>query len=207
MSSTLFVNKSPRRALGVLLFVIVAATACGGSSSSEEVVAAAAEQAVEAEPTEVPTTAPLTAEASEVEAAEAVPAPEPTATPVPAPEPTATPVPEPTATPVPAPDAAPELAALTGTFQSTNGYTVTGSASIGPDRQSVNLENFSSDDGPALFVYLRAANGDFVNLGSLRSLTGNQSYALPAGVDLATFSTVEIWCDSVTASFGIAPLT
>lgn len=83
---------------------------------------------------------------------------------------------------------------------------MTGSASVGADRQSVNLANFTSDAGPALFVYLRAANGQFVNLGSLQSLSGNQSYPIPAGVDLSVFSTVEIWCDAVTATFGVAPL-
>ncbi len=35
----------------------------------------------------------------------------------------------------------------------------------------------------------------FVDLGRLRSFKGSQRYAIPAGVDLAKFPSVIIWCE------------
>jgi len=55
-------------------------------------------------------------------------------------------------------------------------------------------------------VYLRAANGDFVNLGELKGNLGDQNYEIPAGVDLAEFNTVEIWCERFSVGFGSAVL-
>jgi hypothetical protein len=36
---------------------------------------------------------------------------------------------------------------------------------------------------------------------------GNQNNAIPAGVDLADFRSVSIWCDRFNVSFGTAPLS
>jgi hypothetical protein len=65
--------------------------------------------------------------------------------------------------------------------------------------------DFEVGPGPAFHVYLvpkqdirRSADlGDamFVDLGALRSFKGSQRYVLPAGLTLANYSTVLIWCE------------
>ena len=44
------------------------------------------------------------------------------------------------------------------------------------------------------------------NLGPLISLTGAQDYAIPAGVDPATFNEVWIWCKKFAVPLGVAKL-
>ena len=79
------------------------------------------------------------------------------------------------------------------------------------------FENFETDNGPALFVYLsnvpdgstseaRNFDDDFVNLGRLKGTIGNQNYLIPAGTDLSKYNTVAIWCDPFNAIFGAADL-
>ncbi|MEL7155551.1 MAG: DM13 domain-containing protein, partial [Actinomycetota bacterium] len=76
-------------------------------------------------------------------------------------------------------------------------YNVTGEALVlndGSEQRFLRFENFESTNGPDLNVYLRADNGDFVDLGDLKGNIGDQNYEIPADVDLAEFNTVEIWC-------------
>lgn len=96
-----------------------------------------------------------------------------------------------------------------GSFSGESRYTIEGDASVlndGSDQRFLRFENFSSDNGPDLKVYLRAANGDFVNLGPLKGNIGDQNYEIPADVDLASFATVEIWCERFGVGFGSAAL-
>lgn len=70
-------------------------------------------------------------------------------------------------------------------------------------------KDFSSTPGPDLFVYLsenvmEEGLGEFVSLGRLRSLDGEQSYALPE--DLDNYKSVVIWCRAFNTSFGGANL-
>ena len=84
-----------------------------------------------------------------------------------------------------------------GTFSSLPGYTTSGDALVlnnGTEQRFLRFENFATDNGPDLKVYLRAANGDFVSLGDLSGNIGDQNYEIPVGVDLSVFSSVEIWC-------------
>ncbi|HEU4948529.1 MAG TPA: DM13 domain-containing protein, partial [Kribbella sp.] len=77
--------------------------------------------------------------------------------------------------------------------------------------------DFEVGPGPAFHVYLvpkasiRSSSDMkdvmFVDLGRLRSFKGSQRYAIPAGVDLAGFRSVSIWCNRFNVSFGAAPLT
>jgi hypothetical protein len=70
-------------------------------------------------------------------------------------------------------------------------------------------EDFEVGPGPAFHVYLvpkaeirRSADVKdtmFVDLGKLRAFKGSQNYAIPAGVDLADYPSVVIWC----AEFGV----
>lgn len=79
----------------------------------------------------------------------------------------------------------------------------------------VRLEDFSTENGPDLVVYLSSApasaNGtefasDFVDLGELKGNIGDQNYRVPDGVDLESYRSVVIWCRRFTTPFGAAPL-
>ena len=56
-------------------------------------------------------------------------------------------------------------------------------------------------------MYLRAADGSFVNLGDLSGNIGDQNYEIPVDVDLNVFSTVEIWCERFNSGFGFGNLS
>lgn len=77
------------------------------------------------------------------------------------------------------------------------------------------LENFATDNGPDLRVYLSSAAAtesgdavtqDFVDLGGLKGNMGNQNYEVPAEVDLSRFESVVIWCRRFSVAFGAAAL-
>ena len=96
-----------------------------------------------------------------------------------------------------------------GEFSGLSRYTVTGDAVVlndGTEQRFLRFENFESNNGPDLNVYLRAADGDFVDLGDLKGNIGDQNYEIPADVDLAVYSTVEIWCVRFGVGFGSARL-
>ena len=98
---------------------------------------------------------------------------------------------------------------LAGNFSSLPGYSVEGNASVlndGTDQRFLVFENFVSDNGPDLKVYLRADNGEFISLGDLTGNIGNQNYEIPVDVDLSVFRNVEIWCERFNAGFGVATL-
>ena len=89
------------------------------------------------------------------------------------------------------------LTVAAGDFSSLSRYTVTGQASVlndGTEQRFLRFEGFESTNGPDLNVYLRAENGEFVDLGDLKGNIGDQNYEIPPEVDLETFSKVEIWC-------------
>lgn len=89
-----------------------------------------------------------------------------------------------------------------------------------PDRSRVlRIENLDTDNGPDLKVWLSDApvidgpsgwslfdDGEYVDLGSLKGNKGSQNYAIPAEVDLADLTSVAIWCDRFSVSFGAAEL-
>ncbi len=98
---------------------------------------------------------------------------------------------------------------VSGDFAGLSRYNIEGQATVlndGSEQRFLRFENFSSDNGPDLKVYLRADNGDFVNLGDLKGNIGDQNYEIPADVDLAVFNTVDIWCERFGVGFGLAPL-
>ncbi|MFI5557855.1 DM13 domain-containing protein [Amycolatopsis japonica] len=81
------------------------------------------------------------------------------------------------------------------------------------------LENLDTSNGPDLRVWLTDApvipgkdgwfvfdDGAYVSAGKLKGNKGSQNYALPAGTDLARYSSVTIWCDRFNVSFGAAEL-
>jgi hypothetical protein len=120
---------------------------------------------------------------------------------------------DPTASPAPTEPV--ELA--TGTFISRE-HETTGTARILrlPDGQQIlRLEGFETSNGPALFVYLsqNPANGedgsfddDYLDLGALKGNVGDQNYVIPAEVDPLGYTSVVVWCDRFSVSFGAADL-
>lgn len=81
-----------------------------------------------------------------------------------------------------------------------------GRGSVTVRRDSVFLEdNFEVGPGPKYHVYLMPKGGirtsaavrgqKFVDLGRLRSFKGSQRYAIPAGIDLAKYPSVIVWCE------------
>ena len=62
------------------------------------------------------------------------------------------------------------------------------------NQQILRLEDFSSTNGPDLYVYLAsdASASDYVSLGQLKANNGNQNYDIPEGTDLAKHDTVLI---------------
>ena len=86
----------------------------------------------------------------------------------------------------------------------------------GSGQRFLRFEDFRTDNGPDLNVYLSAAptdapagqfDDDFVDLGDLKGNVGSQNYEIPVGLDLDHYSTVAIWCVRFGVIFGAAELT
>ncbi|MET8998577.1 DM13 domain-containing protein [Amycolatopsis sp. NPDC004169] len=82
------------------------------------------------------------------------------------------------------------------------------------------LENLATSSGPDVHVWLTDApvkpgkdgwgvfdDGKHLDAGKLKGNKGNQNYPLPAGTDLAGYTSVSLWCDRFDVSFGAAELT
>ncbi len=98
----------------------------------------------------------------------------------------------------------------TGSFKGLKNYSVSGTANILSDGQQRFLrfeDGFDSTNGPDLKVYLRAENGEFINLGKLKGNKGSQNYEVDISVDLAKYNKVEVWCERFSVGFGSANLT
>ncbi len=77
--------------------------------------------------------------------------------------------------------------------------------------------NFKTLNGPALYVYLFAANdahdnetverAGFVSLGPLKGNVSDQNYNVPWDLDLTKYRAVSIWCRRFGVNFTTAPLT
>jgi hypothetical protein len=92
-----------------------------------------------------------------------------------------------------------------------------GAGKVSLYEKAVFLEpDFEVGPGPAYHVYLVPkasirASGDvadtmFVDLGPLRAFAGSQRYSIPAGVDLAGFPSVVIWCERFSVLISPADL-
>ncbi len=85
----------------------------------------------------------------------------------------------------------------------------------GTQQRFLRFEDFATDNGPDLNVYLSAAaadapegalDDDFVDLGDLKGNIGAQNYEIPTSVDLSRHGTVVIWCVRFGVAFGTAAL-
>ncbi len=89
-----------------------------------------------------------------------------------------------------------------------SGHTVSGTVKIYDDagKKVVLLDPFSSQNGPDLKVYLSTDLNatQYVNLGSLKSISGKQSYDVTGLPDLNQYKYVLIWCQQFSVLFGKA---
>ena len=87
----------------------------------------------------------------------------------------------------------------------------------GTEQRFLRFENFATDNGPDLNVYLTTADaaadasefgasGQFVDLGDLKGNVGEQNYEIPPEVDLDQFDTVVVWCVRFGVAFAAADL-
>ena len=121
---------------------------------------------------------------------------------------------EPTDEAAPAEEAAVEpITVASGTFvdgdHPTSGMAVV--LSDGGSQTVLRLEeDFATDNGPDLNVYLASSADDFgdeyLDLGDLKGNIGSQNYEVPVGTDLELYDTVVIWCVRFGVGFGSAEL-
>lgn len=80
----------------------------------------------------------------------------------------------------------------------------------GTGQRFLRFENFETDNGPDLNVYLvNSSTGDgsdFIDLGNLKGNVGEQNYEIPSDVDLSRYDQVSIWCVRFSVGFGHAGL-
>lgn len=81
------------------------------------------------------------------------------------------------------------------------------------------IENLKTSNGPKLEVWLTDApviegvdgwrvfdDGKFINLGALKGNIGSQNYSIPSETILEDYSSISIWCERFSVSFGAAAL-
>ncbi|MEM6889364.1 MAG: DM13 domain-containing protein [Pseudomonadota bacterium] len=99
-----------------------------------------------------------------------------------------------------------------GGFVGKSNHIITGSVTIEKNddgSHSVTLsEDFSLDGAPDPRVGF-GKDGNYVlatDLGELKSLTGGQTYHVPAAIDVAGFDALYIWCLQFSVPLGVAAL-
>lgn len=89
-------------------------------------------------------------------------------------------------------------------------HSVKGSALLigGVGQKIVRFENFETDNGPQLHIYLSADLGasDFVDLGPIKATKGNVNYPVPAGTNTQKYRYILVWCKPFGVLFSYAEL-
>jgi len=121
----------------------------------------------------------------------------------------------PTTTTAPAPTTSPTV--RVGSFRSI-AHQTSGTVRVGPTpdgRQVVYLEDLATDNGPDVRVFLSPHppegddsiyGTDELELGPLKGNIGDQTYEVPADVDLGRYQSVVLWCERFSVGFGVAGL-
>lgn len=95
-------------------------------------------------------------------------------------------------------------------FTSANSYTVTGNVGVyqKDGKLVLALENFNSSNGPDLRVYLSKEMQpvNFIELGRLKSVQGNQLYDIPGTPDFGNYKFAVIHCQQFNRVFGYATI-
>lgn len=86
----------------------------------------------------------------------------------------------------------------------------------GTEQRFLRFEDFETDNGPDLNVFLAADTSadadsgtfddDFIDLGDLKGNVGPQNYEIPVDVDLDRYDTVVVWCVRFGVAFTTADL-
>ena len=115
------------------------------------------------------------------------------------------------------PSTAAPLPIRVGSFRSI-AHQTSGDVRVGPTpdgRQVVRLEGLATDNGPDVRVFLSPHppegddsiyGTDELELGPLKGNVGDQTYEVPAGVDLSRYQSVVLWCERFSVGFGVAGL-
>ena len=97
-----------------------------------------------------------------------------------------------------------------GSFQS-DAHPTSGTASILETNNTfvLRFENFKTDSGPGLYVYISTDLEaiDYINLGMLKATEGDFNYEIDSEIDFNTYNNVLIWCEPFSVLFGYAELT
>lgn len=104
----------------------------------------------------------------------------------------------------------------------THEHATTGSVKIleySDGSRILRIENLKTSNGPKLEVWLTDApviegldgwrvfdDGKFINLGALKGNIGSQNYSIPSEIELDEYSSISIWCERFSVSFGAADL-
>ncbi len=89
-----------------------------------------------------------------------------------------------------------------------NTYMSSGSVKLFYDEETdeyiVSIENFSSDNGPDLHLYISddSSASNFVDFGGLKSTSGDQTYRIAASQFNDQYTYVHIWCVLANEAFG-----
>lgn len=77
------------------------------------------------------------------------------------------------------------------------------------DQLIVRFEDFQTDNGPQLRIYLSADLGadDFIDLDPIKATKGNVNYTVAAGTDTDKYRNVLVWCKPFGVLFSYAELT
>lgn len=93
-----------------------------------------------------------------------------------------------------------------GTFTGASNHVTTGTAEIA-GRTVTLLDDFTFDGAPDPKVSLgKDGHRDEWILAPLQSNSGEQSYAIPANIDLDSVNEVWIWCEKFNVPLGVAKL-
>ncbi len=99
--------------------------------------------------------------------------------------------------------------AASGTFSGANDHITTGQVEVVKTDAGWNIvlgDDFSLDGAPQPSVAI-GKNGEFqLDIAPLESITGEQTYVLPASVKLSDFDEIFIWCGEFNVSLGSAKL-
>ena len=98
--------------------------------------------------------------------------------------------------------------AFQGNFMN-SAHETSGVVKVNTDNTILRLENFSSDDGPSLELYLTTdlSAETYISLGALQGLNGNFDYTLPNdNIDFSVYKYIIVWCVPFSVNFGYAEL-
>ena len=100
-----------------------------------------------------------------------------------------------------------ELPVLMGEFMD-GAHPTSGTVTVNSERTTLMIENFKSDDGPILELYVAndVQASEYTSLGVLQGLEGDFTYDLPDAIDFNTQNYVLVWCVEFSVSFGHALL-